>query len=245
MYYSWTFTGSPVPLIICIAMYLAIVLKIGPELMKNRKPFEILNLIRCYNIYQVISCIIYIYMMHEVGFSYRNTWKCIPDFKSTDFVPKEFTQIFYYHWLFLVLRTSEFLETIFFILRKKNDQVSALHIYHHISTVVLLWVSGIYHIGYMALFVSVTNSLIHVFMYSYYFMSSFQGLRHISDILKKFMTLAQIIQLVLFVGHLSIALLPSCGLSKVYILQIINIAILLGMFVKFYVTKYLSKLKAN
>lgn len=39
----------------------------------------------------------------------------------------------------MMLRLIELIETVIFVLRKKQNQVSPLHIYHHISTVVLLW----------------------------------------------------------------------------------------------------------
>lgn len=42
----------------------------------------------------------------------------------------------YYTWL---LKGFELVETIFFVLRKKDNQVSVLHVYHHISTFVLTW----------------------------------------------------------------------------------------------------------
>lgn len=40
----------------------------------------------------------------------------------------------------ILLRVIEFIETIFFVLRKKHNQVTFLHIYHHISTIVIFWV---------------------------------------------------------------------------------------------------------
>lgn len=45
----------------------------------------------------------------------------------------------YYGWLAMCLRMVEFAETIFFVLRKKQNQVSALHVYHHISTFLIVW----------------------------------------------------------------------------------------------------------
>jgi hypothetical protein len=47
--------------------------------------------------------------------------------------------------MFIMLRIIEFIETVMFVLRKKQNQVSPLHVYHHISTVCLLWVFFNYH----------------------------------------------------------------------------------------------------
>lgn len=45
--------GSPFPLAAFIAAYLLVVLKIGPEFMKNRKPFSLKYVIAAYNIFQI------------------------------------------------------------------------------------------------------------------------------------------------------------------------------------------------
>ncbi|XP_070505842.1 very long chain fatty acid elongase F-like, partial [Chironomus tepperi] len=59
---------------------------------------------------------------------------------------------------FIILRLSELLETVFFVLRKKFKQVSMLHVYHHISTVVLLWIFLLYSGGMMEWFIGALNS---------------------------------------------------------------------------------------
>jgi hypothetical protein len=41
-------------------------------------------------------------------------------------------------WFFYFSKLVEFLDTLFFILRKKNNQVSVLHVYHH-STMPFIW----------------------------------------------------------------------------------------------------------
>lgn len=42
----------------------------------------------------------------------------------------------------LYVRILEFAETIFFVLRKKQRQVSFLHVYHHLTVPLLLWVGS-------------------------------------------------------------------------------------------------------
>ena len=44
-------------------------------------------------------------------------------------------------WLYYFSKIIEFFDTFFFILRKKNNQITVLHIYHH-STMVCLWWIG-------------------------------------------------------------------------------------------------------
>ena len=43
-------------------------------------------------------------------------------------------------WWYYISKLFEFLDTIFFILRKKNGQVSFLHVYHHATMFPIWWV---------------------------------------------------------------------------------------------------------
>lgn len=45
-------------------------------------------------------------------------------------------------WWYYVSKLIEFLDTIFFILRKKEKQLTFLHVYHH-STMFILWWIGV------------------------------------------------------------------------------------------------------
>jgi elongation of very long chain fatty acids protein 1 len=126
---------SPLPLAAIIIIYLMFVLKTGPDIMENRRPYDLTQIIRVYNIFQVITCAWFVYKAHQVNFSLKMTWRCIDDL-----VPGTEDKVYILMWRFILLRTFEFIETIFYVLRKKQNQVSALHVYHHVSTVVLVWI---------------------------------------------------------------------------------------------------------
>lgn len=49
------------PIILIVGTYLVLVLLILPSYMKNRKPYELMNVIRCYNVFQIISNTIILY----------------------------------------------------------------------------------------------------------------------------------------------------------------------------------------
>lgn len=109
----------------------------GPKFMKNREPYQFPNILRVYNLFQMIICSIFVYKTYTIGFDYRFLWKC----ESFSFLSDEDVFVINYGtWCFLSLRIFEFIETVFFVLRKKQSQASFLHIYHHISTVILVWV---------------------------------------------------------------------------------------------------------
>lgn len=210
--------------------------------MEHRKPYDLTYTIRAYNIFQIMICTYAVSQAYHYGFSFGITWKCI----GTD---GEFTnhlmELNQKMWYFIILRLVEFIETIFFILRKKFEQVSMLHVYHHVSTVVLLIIFLRNSGGVMDMYIGAVNSIVHIIMYSYYFLSSFKSLTKFTNIIKPWLTLVQIAQLVMILGNCIVAVQPSCGtVHYVFYLQIINICILLSMFVNFYI-KSNRKLKSK
>lgn len=42
-------------------------------------------------------------------------------------------------WWTMTLKVVELIETVFFVLRKKDNQVSFLHVYHHVGTLMIVW----------------------------------------------------------------------------------------------------------
>lgn len=128
--------SSPYPLIVTIVIYLWIVLKIGPQFMLHRKPYNLTTIIRVYNILQVIACSYFVVTAHQHGFSFKLTWKCIDVPAQNEVIDDDLLELNKMLWHFMFLRLFEFVETIFFVLRKKFDQISSLHVYHHLSTAV-------------------------------------------------------------------------------------------------------------
>lgn len=123
-------------LLIIFAFYLWFVLIAGPDFMSKREPYNVKHLLRLYNIFQVTVCSIFVLRAYELGFTFKYVFKCEKfDFLNID----ERSEIKVGVWLFLMLRVFEFVETIFFILRKKQNQASFLHIFHHIGSVVMTW----------------------------------------------------------------------------------------------------------
>lgn len=59
------FTGSPVPVLIILTLYLLFVSGRGQKWMKNRKPFELTRIMNCYNIFQVVANAYVFYMVWQ------------------------------------------------------------------------------------------------------------------------------------------------------------------------------------
>lgn len=235
--------NSPYLLMSMFAAYLWMIFKSLPEFMALKKPYyNLTSIIRVYNIFQVLACGYFVVKFHENGFSFRDTWQCTQP-KDDEKLDGKLMNLLELHWLFIFLRLFEFIETIFFILRKKFSQVSALHVYHHISTVALLYIHLKFNGGLMDIYIGALNSCVHIIMYCYYFFSSFENLTKFTNKVKPCITFIQIVQLVILFVHCCVALTSSCGAHKpAFTLQSLNLALLISMFLKFYFKNYfLSK----
>lgn len=128
---------ASIVLLIIFGIYMWWVFIAGPKFMKDRMPYNVTNMLRVYNVFQVIACSTFVIRCYLLGFDFRFLWRC----ESFDFLTQEArTELTIGTWMFLLLRMFEFVETVFFILRQKKSQVSFLHVYHHITVVLLMWV---------------------------------------------------------------------------------------------------------
>ena len=211
--------------------------------MQNRAPYNINGIIRVYNVFQIVACIYFIRRWQSYGLKFRETWKCFGAFDDPEHDMKAIDEIV---WWFTNLRLFEFIETVFFILRKKFDQVSFLHVYHHIGTVVLLFMFTKNNGGIMGIYIGAINSCVHVIMYAYYLLSSYEQLRVLTNLVKPFLTLIQIVQLSALVVQCVVALMPGCDVPKyLFALQALNILYLIAMFGQFFIKSFMKKKKGS
>lgn len=95
-------------------------------------------------------------------------------------------------WWFFFSKVIELLDTVFFILRKKQDQVTFLHVYHH-GTMLFNWWSGVKYVpGGQAFFIGMLNSFVHIFMYGYYALASLGPQMHRYLWWKRYLTIMQL-----------------------------------------------------
>ena len=131
------FTGGPWFTWSLIAFYAYFVKYLGPSLMKNREPFVLKYPILLYNIGMIFLNAFFFY---EIVVRYRfgidmNMWN-FKKLDSNDTSPQAM-RVVWLSVLFLVSKYLDLIETVFFVLRKKQNQISNLHVYHH-SAVPLL-----------------------------------------------------------------------------------------------------------
>ncbi|CAO1433370.1 unnamed protein product [Diamesa serratosioi] len=207
---GWFLVDSPVPTITGVALYLCMVW-IGPKIMKNRKPFQLNGILVPYNLLMAALNLFICLRLTVAAFNLRYNLFCQPcrQIWSQD----ELTMANGVWWYYFS-KCLEFMDTLFFILRKKDKQLSFLHIYHH-STMFFFWWIGIKFVPTGSTFLpAVVNSFIHVVMYSYYGLAAIGP--HMQPYLwwKRYLTILQLYQ---FSGALILginAIVNGCDFPK-------------------------------
>ncbi|XP_050684010.1 elongation of very long chain fatty acids protein F-like [Leptidea sinapis] len=192
---TWSFGETSLGLFCVLFVYLDLVLKILPAYMKDREPYKLKRLLTLYNAFQVAFSgyvvILYAKYIYQHGII---TTRCPKgdDLKAviSDIKP------------YFIAKHIDLLDTVFFILRKKQDQVSFLHIYHHSAMVAWTWYHYLYHPCDHFVVVGLINSLVHVALYAYYGLSSLGPEYSKYTWWKKHLTKVQLIQFMLVISNL-------------------------------------------
>ncbi|XP_051936510.1 elongation of very long chain fatty acids protein 5 [Hippocampus zosterae] len=141
-------------------------------------------------------------------------------------------------WWYYFSKFIELMDTVFFILRKNNHQLTFLHVYHHISMLNIWWfVLNWLPCGH-SYFGPTLNSFVHVVMYSYYGLSAIPAMRPYLW-WKKYITQLQLIQFFLTVLQTLGAIIWPCGVPIGWLyFQIIYMSTLTVFFSNFYIQTY-------
>lgn len=174
-----------------LAAYLYVVLNAGPKFMAHRKPYQIDKIVMMYNLFQVIACAFLFEESMRLGYIFGNySLVCQPmDYSDS---PEAIAIARRVHWYFL-LKVADLLDTIFMVMRKKQNQVSFLHVYHHTGMTVLVWVAVKFLAGGNGVFMGVVNTFVHVVMYFYYFLTCISPEYKKNIWWKKYITQLQIV----------------------------------------------------
>ncbi|MBN3293599.1 ELOV1 protein, partial [Polypterus senegalus] len=178
--------------------YVMFVLYLGPRLMANRKPFDLKGIMVVYNFAMVAFSAFIVYEFLMSGWTTDYTWRCDPIDVSDSPQALRMVRV---AWFFFFSKFIELLDTVFFVLRKKNSQITFLHIFHH-SVMPWTWWWGVkFGPGGMGSFHAMVNSIVHVIMYFYYGLSAAGPQFQKYLWWKKYMTAIQLVQFVLVSLH--------------------------------------------
>lgn len=115
--------------------------------MENRKPFKLRGIIVVYNFLQVLLSTYIFWEVSAAGWVRDYNWRCQPvdhsrsemamRVSSMNILLKDLSynvnslQMANISWWYYFSKFTEFFDTFFFVLRKRYDQVSTLHVIHH------------------------------------------------------------------------------------------------------------------
>jgi hypothetical protein len=161
--------SGPVPLLTILITYLYFCKSAGPRWMKDRQPFDLKYVMIVYN---AIMIVYNTWMVHEAldGAWLRDySYRCQPvDYSYSPAAMRVARGC----WWYLLCKVIELLDTVFFVLRKKNNQISYLHLFHHTIMPINAWICVTYLPGGQTTSVGLVNPFVHIIMYTYYLLAA-------------------------------------------------------------------------
>ncbi|XP_013382054.1 elongation of very long chain fatty acids protein 4 isoform X1 [Lingula anatina] len=234
---DWLLMQSPLPTLGLVVLYLFSIWS-GMKIMKNREPFQLRWAIFSYNLALVIL------NWHICSELFSASWKLNYSYScqtvNYSYDPDEM-RIAKALWWYYFSKCIEFLDTIFFVLRKKNNQVSFLHVYHHATMFPIWWIGVKWVAGGQSFMGAMINSFIHVVMYTYYGVAALGPEYQKYLWWKKYLTKLQLIQFVVGMAHAAQSLLLQCPFPLwMQVALILYGGSILGLFLNFYFHAYIK-----
>ncbi|XP_065079078.1 very long chain fatty acid elongase 4-like [Ochlerotatus camptorhynchus] len=235
--------GSPWPVVLIIVLYLKFVNNWGQKMMANREPFCLKTVMNVYNAVQILlNLYIGVKGFANSYFSDDYDWLCEPI--SQKVTPSR-RRLIFVTYLYFLSKIIDLLDTVFFVLRKKNNQITFLHTYHHAGMVFATYIFTKFVSGSHATLLGLINSFVHVIMYFYYFLTSFRPELRNSLWWKKHITQIQLIQFMILMAHFGLPLIFGYCSYPTYLLFIgfTQNLFMFTLFADFYVKAYLKARK--
>jgi hypothetical protein len=159
--------GWSLPLATC-AVYMIVVLYLGPRLMANRAPFNLKWPMILWNL-TLFTFSVYC----SIGFALRLAYEMSrfgADVALCDTNGHLWKGVdLFFTWIFLISKFVELGDTLFLVLRK--SRVIFLHWYHHVTVLLFCWHVNESHSSNTILF-GIMNAWVHAVMYGYYTLTS-------------------------------------------------------------------------
>ncbi|XP_062125433.1 elongation of very long chain fatty acids protein 7 [Drosophila sulfurigaster albostrigata] len=228
-----------------IGVYLAFVLHFGPKWMEHRRPFELKFVMQLYNVIQVVAnTAVFIYGMCYTIFNPGYSFLCQPvEHENTT---PQMMHLIYASYGYYMLKYLDLLDTVFIVLRKKNSQVSFLHVYHHAGMIFGVSIFMTFLAGSHCSMLGLVNLLVHAVMYAYYFASSHGAVKHLLW-WKRHITKLQLLQFGYLTLHFLLVLLRNPCNFPVFIAFIgfTQNIFMFAMFFDFYYKTYMRKARKS
>lgn len=235
----WPMMSGLLPTLIICLFYAYFVKVLGPKLMEKRKPFVLRRLMIYYNLFQVIFSSWLLYGALKNGWWNDYSFKCQPVDYSSNSKAIGMAKVC---WWYYIAKFTELLDTVFFVLRKKNDHISTLHVCHHGMMPISSWFGVKFVAGGHTTFMSSLNTFVHIIMYGYYLLAACGPKVQPYLWWKKYLTTLQLIQFVLVMVHAFQLFFIECNYPTMFALYIgLNAVFFFYQFRHFYIKSYGQK----
>ncbi|XP_031626369.1 elongation of very long chain fatty acids protein AAEL008004-like [Contarinia nasturtii] len=241
---KYPLTSSPMLIFGLTALYVYFVTNWGQRFMSKRPPYDLTNVIKVYNFTQIIfNLAIGSYAAYYAYWRQTISISCGANDTTND--SYEMQQIILATYLYYMSKIIDLLDTVFFVLRKKNNQITFLHVYHHGGMVIATFIYFKFLSGSHGTLLGVINSYVHVIMYSYYLLTSYRPELKNSLWWKKHITQIQLIQFgVLVIHFLNPIFFFECQWPKaISLIGVIQNLFMFILFLDFYIKAYVRKSK--
>ncbi|XP_012154336.1 very long chain fatty acid elongase AAEL008004 isoform X2 [Megachile rotundata] len=238
---NWFLMSSPFPTLFICLTYVYVVKVLGPKLMENRKPFQLKNALIVYNLFQMVFSAWLFYESLMGGWWGHYSFRCQPVDYSND---PTAVRMVHACWWYYFSKFTEFMDTIFFVLRKKNDHVSTLHVIHHGCMPMSVWFGVKLTPGGHSTFFGLLNTFVHIVMYTYYLLAAMGPKLQPYLWWKKYLTVLQMVQFVAVMIHAFQLLFIDCNYPKAFVWWIgLHATMFFFLFNEFYQQSYLQRRK--
>ncbi|KAH7968515.1 hypothetical protein HPB52_009108 [Rhipicephalus sanguineus] len=166
--------------------------------MSRQKPFDLKTCILVYNLLATLLSVFFVCRFVKLAY-WDLGYAFLQDLYTIDSLASR--EILRLSWWFYMFKLRELTETVLFVLRKKDKQISALHVVHHVIVAWNMWLDVTYGAQSHDMFVRCLNTLLHVFMHTYYFLAALGPAYKRLLWWKKYMTMMQIWQFVILLAH--------------------------------------------
>ncbi|XP_050437307.1 elongation of very long chain fatty acids protein AAEL008004-like isoform X2 [Adelges cooleyi] len=235
---DWFLMSSPLPTALICLSYVYVVKSLGPRLMANRKPMELRNVLIIYNLFQVLFSSWLFYECMMGGWWGEYSLKCQP----VDYTDKPSTvRMVHACWWYYFSKFTEFMDTIFFVLRKKDRNISTLHVIHHGVMPMSVWFGVKFTPGGHSTFFGLLNTFVHIIMYTYYLLAALGPQVQKYLWWKKYLTSLQMVQFVAIMLHAFQLLFIDCDYPKAFVWWIgMHAVMFFFLFKEFYNQSYVK-----
>lgn len=239
---SWPLMDTPIITAFILVAYFASIIIIK-SVMAKRDAFSLKGFLYFYNFIQVVGSFYICSEILIVAVKSKYSMVCeVVDYSDNPLAIRMASVLYVY----FIVKIVDLLDTVIFALRKKSNQITFLHVFHHFSMVCNAWAGVKYVAGGQTFFLAMLNSFVHVIMYSYYGFSAMGPAVQKYLWWKKYLTQLQLFQFLVIMIHSIVNLSSDCtysrGFSRAFVIYGIFIT---ALFMNFYIQSYNKPKKAN